>query len=305
MTSEPKSLYTLSPDLPELDQPVLVHALPGMVDAGHAVRLASEHLMTTLPSTVLARFDHDLLVDYRGGRPSLVFAVDHYEDYVAPEITLHAVEDGAGTPFLLLTGREPDFQWDRFIDAVIELVAHFGVRQSLGLLAIPMAVPHTRPLSVTGHGTKTGLVPTDGNFLRGNIQVPATVGSLLELRLGEAGHEAAGFAAHVPHYLAATEYPDAAITLLERVSAVTGLTLPTDDLSEVALTTRRAVDLQVAASDEVREIVGTLEKQYDAVIATGSGALVTGDQSLPDADQIGAELERFLAGLEDGGASKG
>lgn len=305
MPSEPASLYTLSPDQPTLDQPVLIHALPGMVDAGHAVRLASEHLMTTLTSTVVARFDHDLLVDYRGGRPSLIFAVDHYEEYVAPEITLHAVEDATGTPFLLLTGREPDFQWDRFINAVLELVKRFGVRQSLGLLAIPMAVPHTRPLSVTGHGTKTGLVPTDGNFLRGNIQVPATVGSLLELRLGEAGHDAAGFAAHVPHYLAATEYPDAAITLLERLSAVTGLTLPTDDLSEVAVSTRRAVDLQVAASDEVREIVGTLEKQYDAVVATGSGALVTGDQALPDADQIGAELERFLAGLDDGGGSKG
>jgi len=298
-------LYTLSDDLPDLDRPVLLHALPGMVDAGHAVRLASEHLMSTLSSKVVATFDHDILVDYRGGRPSLIFATDHYQDYVPPEITLHAVEDGVGTPFLMLIGREPDFQWDRFITSMIEIVERFAVRQSLGLLAIPMAVPHTRPLSVTGHGTRTGLVPTDGNFLRGNIQVPATVGSLLELRLGEAGHDAAGFAAHVPHYLSATEYPDAAITLIERVSAVTGLTLPIDGLSEVAVSTRRAVDLQVAASDEVREIVGTLEKQYDAALATGTGALVSGDQSLPDADQIGAELERYLAGLEEGGPTKG
>jgi len=302
--SSDRPLYELSAELPELDEPVLLHALPGMVDAGHAVRLASEHIMTTLPSTVVARFDHDILIDYRGGRPSLVFATDRYQDYAPPEITLHALEDANGTPFLMLTGREPDFQWDRFIRSLTELVEQLGVRQTLGLLAIPMAVPHTRPLSVTGHGTRTGLVPTDGNFLRGHIQVPATIGSLLELRLGEAGHDAAGFAAHVPHYLAATEYPDAAITLIERVSAVTGLTIPTDELAEVAQNTRRAVDLQVAASDEVREIVGTLEKQYDAAIASGADALVTGNESLPDADQIGAELERYLAGLEEGGNSK-
>lgn len=301
MAPDAKPLYTLSPDLPELDRPVLLHALPGMVDAGAAVRLASEHLLTTLPNTVVAAFDHDLLVDYRGGRPSLVFSTDHYQDYVAPEITLHAVEDGTGRTFLLLAGREPDFQWDRFTAAMVELVERFAVRQTIGLLAIPMAVPHTRPLSVTGHGTKTGLVPTDGNFLRGEIQVPATVASLLELRLGEAGHDAAGFAAHVPHYLAATEYPDAAITLLERVAAVTGLTFPTGDLAEVAVSTRRAVDVQVAASAEVKEIVGTLEQQYDAAISSGADTLVTGDEQLPDADQIGAELERFLAGLEEKG----
>jgi proteasome assembly chaperone (PAC2) family protein len=305
MSGEQGSLYTMSSDVPELERPILLHALPGMVDAGHAVRLANDHLLSSLTSTVIARFDHDVLIDYRGGRPSLVFATDRYEDYVVPEITLRAVEDAAGQHFLLLTGREPDFQWDRFIESVIEIIERFDVRLSLGLLAIPMAVPHTRPLSVTGHGTRTGLVPTDGNFLRGNIQVPATIGSLLELRLGAAGFDAAGFAAHVPHYLAATQYPDAAITLLERVAAVTGLTLPTEDLSEVAVTTRREVDLQVAASDEVREIVGTLEKQYDATVATGSDALLRGDQSLPDADQIGAELERFLAGLEEGGSNKG
>ena len=125
------------------------------------------------------------------------------------------------------------------------------------------------------------------------------------MRLGQAGHDAAGFAAHVPHYLSATEYPDAAITLLERVAAVTGLKFPTDELAAVASTTRKQVDLQVAASDEVRDIVGTLEKQYDAAVSSGGDPLVSGDQLLPDADQIGAELERFLAGLEEGGPSKG
>ncbi len=82
---------------------------------------------------------------------------------------------------------------------------------------------------------------------------------------------------------------------------MTGLTFPTGDLAEVAVSTRRAVDVQVAASAEVKEIVGTLEQQYDAAISSGADTLVTGDEQLPDADQIGAELERFLAGLEEKG----
>ena len=261
---DPAGLYTLAGDLPELDQPVLVHALPGFVDAGSGVRLASEYLLESLPSQVVARFDHDILIDYRGARPTLVFAEDHYQDYQVPEIVLHALEDADGTPFLLLAGREPDFEWERFGTAVIDLVRQFGVRVSIGLLAIPMTIPHTRPMSVTGHGSKPGLVPTDGNVFTGEIRVPASISAFLELRLGEAGFDAGGFAAHVPHYLAATEYPDAAITLIERLSASTGLHLPTDHLAVTAASTREAIEEQVSASAEVQEIVAQLERQHDA-----------------------------------------
>jgi len=295
---ESAELVTLADGLPELDGPVLVHALPGFIDAGSAVRLVTEHLLRELPSTVVARFDHDQLVDYRGGRPSLVFNEDHYESYAPPEITLHAVEDADGTKFLLLSGREPDFLWERFAGAVSGLVRRFGVRVSLGLLAIPMTVPHTRPMSVTGHGTRPGLVPIDGNLFTGEIRVPASVSSFLEVRLGEAGFDAGGFAAHVPHCQAATEYPDAAITLLERLAAATGLHLPTGELTATAVSTRESIEEQVAASSEVQEVVAQLERQYDAMIGR-STALADSPADLPSADQIGAEFERFLAGLDE------
>ena len=298
---DPAGLFVLADELPELDHPVLVHGLPGFVDAGSGVRLVTEHLLETLPSTVVARFDHDILIDYRGARPSLVFAEDHYQDYAPPEIVLHAVDDADGTRFLLLAGREPDFQWERFGAAVIDLVRRFEVRVSIGLLAIPMTIPHTRPMSVTGHGSKPGLVPIDGNIFTGEIRVPASVSAFLELRLGQAACDAGGFAAHVPHYLAATEYPDAAITLLERLAASTGLHLPTDLLAASAASTREAIEEQVSASGEVQEIVAQLERQYDAVVARDPATLLDADGALPDGDQIGAEFERFLAGLDDGG----
>jgi hypothetical protein len=299
LTRKPEDLYTLADDLPELESPVLVHALPGFIDAGGAVRLAVEHLLATRPNQVVARFDHDVLVDYRGGRPSVVFSEDHYTDYTPPDITLRVVTDAAGTPFLLLSGREPDFQWERFADAVIGLADRFGVRLTAGLLAIPRTVPHTRPVTVTGHGTKAGLVPTDGNLFRGDIRVPAALASMLEVRMGEAGKDAGGFAVHVPHYLASAEYPDASITLLERLCAATGLTLPTTELAEAAKATRVAIDTQVSASTEVQEVVHQLERQYDAMIGV-DGAPPLDESSLPSAEQIGAELERFLSGLDEG-----
>ena len=66
---DPHGLYELADELPELNRPVLVHALTGFVDAGSAVQLAVDHLLETLDGTVVARFDVDQLLDYRSRRP--------------------------------------------------------------------------------------------------------------------------------------------------------------------------------------------------------------------------------------------
>ena len=106
---------------------VLVHDLAGDFDAAHAGRLAGAHLLTGLPSEVIARFDVDSLVDYRAHRPRMRFSGDRYESFAAPEILLYAMEDDAGVPFLLLHGTEPDYAWERFVAAVGQLVARLGV----------------------------------------------------------------------------------------------------------------------------------------------------------------------------------
>ncbi|MCW2544265.1 MAG: hypothetical protein JWM40_1817, partial [Frankiales bacterium] len=74
---DPTELYELDPDRPDLEGVVLVQALDGFIDAGGARKLASDHLLETLPHTVVARFDHDQLFDYRARRPIMVFAKDH------------------------------------------------------------------------------------------------------------------------------------------------------------------------------------------------------------------------------------
>src|SRR5438046_2815302 len=62
------------------------------------------------------------------------------------------------------------------------------------------------------------------------VQVPGSAGHLLEYRLGQAGHDAMGFAVHVPHYLAQTDFPPAAEQLLASLSRTTGLLLAIEDL---------------------------------------------------------------------------
>jgi predicted ATP-grasp superfamily ATP-dependent carboligase len=222
---DPHELYQLEEALPELGRPVLIQALTGFVDAGSAGRLARDHLLTTLTSQVVATFDVDALLDYRSRRPLMLFVEDHWESYEEPSLQLHLLSDGSNTPFLLLAGPEPDLQWERFTAAVINLIDRLGVRLTVGFNSIPMAVPHTRPTGITAHATRRDLIGGYEPWLR-RIQVPGGAGHLLEYRLGQQDRDAMGFAVHVPHYLAQSEYPAAAERLLTAVSKATGLLLP-------------------------------------------------------------------------------
>lgn len=291
---DPAELFSIAPDAPELDHPVLIQALDGFVDAGGAKRLAREHLLGTLPHRLVATFDVDQLFDYRARRPEMTFATDHWESYADPVLAVHLLHDQDGTGFLLLSGPEPDVQWERFVAAVQLLVERLGVRLSIGLNAIPMAVPHTRPSGVIAHGTRPELVLGNDSWI-GNVVVPASAGHLLEYRLGQAGFDAMGFAVNVPHYVAHVDYPAAAATLLHRVAQAGELQLSTAALDAAAQVTRADIDQQVEASEEVAKVVQSLEKQYDDIIAGRANQLVADGANLPTADEIAAEFERYLS----------
>ena len=275
--------------------PVLVHAVRGFVDAGNAGQLAAEHLTDELATTRLATFDVDQLLDYRSRRPLMTFRTDHFTHYEEPELSLYALHDSVGTPFLLLAGMEPDLRWERFITAVRLLAERLGVRQTIGLGTIPMAVPHTRPITLTAHASNKELIAGHTPWV-GEVQVPGSVSNLLEYRMAQHGHDSVGFTVHVPHYLAQTDYPAAAEALLTQVAKSGSLQLPLATLSEAAAEVAAKVEEQVGSSAEVAQVVEALERQYDAFIAAQENkSLLARDEDLPSGDELGAEFERFLA----------
>jgi predicted ATP-grasp superfamily ATP-dependent carboligase len=293
--SDPRDLYQFEAEVSDSGAPVLVVALAGFVDAGAAGRLASEHLLCSCDPQVVARFDLDSLFDYRARRPAMLFVEDHWESYEQPELTVSRLTDTTGKPFLLLTGPEPDFRWEAFVAAVGSLMDELGVRTTIGLNAIPMAVPHTRPVGITAHATRRELIDRYEPWVQ-RVQVPGSAAHLLEYRLGSQGRDAIGFAAHVPHYLAQGEFPSAAMRLLQSVEEASGLSLPLDALRETADQVRRELDEQVAASEDVSGVVASLEEQYDAFVrGSGRDLLATPNGPLPSADELGAEFEKFLA----------
>jgi hypothetical protein len=293
---EPGGLYEIVGEPGEVGGPPMIVAMTGFVDAAGAARLAAEHLRGAGDPIAVAEYDVDQLFDYRARRPPMMFVEDHWEHYEVPKLRLDLLRDIAGRPFLLLDGPEPDLQWERFVAASTELVDRFGVRVSVGLNAIPMAVPHTRPTGLIVHGTRKELVAGYEPWVR-QVQVPGSAGHLLEFEFGKEGRDAMGLAALVPHYLNQTDFPAATEVLLTSVSKTTGLMLPLDGLRTAAETVRGEVDQELAKGGEMATLVHALEEQYDAYKrGKESGGLPTVEpEDLPTADELGAELERFLA----------
>ena len=301
MTLDPEELFHLDADRPDLSGAVLLHALDGFVDAGAAVRLARSALVAD-GAPVVASFDVDQLHDYRARRPVMHFDVDHWSDYDTPQLAVQLLHDLDGTPYLLLAGPEPDAQWERFAAAVALLVERLGVRLVIGLDAFPMSVPHSRPTPIIVHGSRRELF-ADYRAWLGQIVVPASAGHLLEYRLGHAGVDALGIAAPVPPYLAQAEFPAASLALLREVGARAGLRLDTGRLEDADRVNREAIERQIAASTDLQALVAAIEEQYDAAASAANLALAEGD--LPTAEELGAELERFLANESRGDGPAG
>ena len=277
----------------------LVITMGAFIDAGATARLLGDHLTTSSPARVLCTVDIDQLLDYRGRRPPMVFESNRFVSYEDPALVLYAMEDRDGSPYYLLVGPEPDYQWERMVEALRFVLKALNITLVVSAHGIPMAVPHTRPVGITAHATDPALI-ADAESPFGTVQVPASFASLLELRLGEQGRDAIGYAVHVPHYLAQAEFAEGALTALNAIVDATGLNLPNDELVEKSGINRAQIAQEVAGNEEVAHVIGALERQYDAFVEGKErpSLLATESAELPSAEELGADFEQFLRGVD-------
>lgn len=295
-------LYERVSNAPTVPQGLpLVILITGFTDAGNAVSGLIEHLRDVTDPQPIAIYDNDVLLDYRARRPVFVFEQDHLNEYRPARLELSIAHDTLGQQFLLLSGYEPDFAWNAFTQSVMEFVDEFRVSGVTWVHSIAMPVPHTRPISTTVSGNRKEITASLSVW-RPRTQVPGTAGHLLEYRLSERGDRVVGFVLLVPHYLAETDYPEAVIAAADRVMGSTGIVLALDDLRESREQYLTKVNDQVANNDELRQMVHTLENRYDAYMAgrdpDGVDRFDDGgfdERDLPSADELAAELERYLA----------
>lgn len=276
-----------------LRMPMLV-SVAGHTDAGSLSDQFADALLGSLPHRQVASFDVDELFDYRARRPRVTFTENRFSDYHGPKLDLFEVRDAMDRPFLLLTGDEPDFQWERVAGTVLKLVEELDVRLLVTVDALGLPTPHTRPIGVTAHGNRQDLIDGISTWAP-NAQIEAGLSQMIELRADETGRDVVGYTLHVPHYLAGGRYPQVAVAALEYAGAACELVLPSDELREAARTVDADVSRQVDQAPEIAQLVKQLESNFDQHASPAQRSLLLREgQSVPDAEELGAAVEEFL-----------
>lgn len=258
-----------------LTAPALIVSFEDWVDAGAAGTTAARHVAAG--GEVVARFDVDALYDYRSHRPVLdiVDGIPSRLQWPALELLRRRLPE---RDVFVLTGPEPDYRWQELARDVYDLAVRFGVIEHVSLGAIPAAVPHTAPtpvmMTASGEDLLRGARPNEGL-----LRVPAAAVSVVEWAMAQNGIPAVGFWAQVPHY--ATPYAAGAIALVRRIEDHLSVTVGAGELEEQVVAQRTALEQIFATNPEAREHLGRLEG-------------LVGETEVPPAENIAAEVEKFL-----------
>jgi hypothetical protein len=288
--------YRLHEPLPSLESPVLVGMFTGWIDASGAAAAAWAAIDAAIEARPLVTFSGDLFLDYRARRPTMELREGLNTRLVWPEIVMKTGRTTDGRDVVLLGGAEPDSNWHRFTETVGQVAVALDTSQVVFLGAYPFACPHTRPsrLSCTTPSVSMlAAVP----YIKSTLDVPAGMGAVLEHHFDALGLPAIGLWAQVPHYLGAMAYPAASVALIDGLAALTGVRIDAQVLRGDAAAMRQRIDELVAANHEHQAMVTQMESLYDAALehdAAGAGGPGLVSPDLPSADELAAEVERFL-----------
>lgn len=293
---DPRNLYTLVGD--HFDVPLglpMIAGLTGFSDAGSTIAQVADALFGNFQSELIVKFNNDELLDYRSRRPILFFEKDHIASYEPPVLGIYLLHDDANQPFLYLHGYEPDFKWEAFVRAIIQVTDLFAVSSVTWVHSIPFPTPHTRPISITVSGNRRDLIDRISEW-KPSTQVPGNVLHLLEFELTKEMVPIIGFVLLVPHYLSDSEFPQAAVSAFEQLAAATGLVFKTDPLRDEGIKFNAKIAKQVEENADLQRMIQNLEQGYNnAENAPMRTQIVRPSSQVPSAEEIAAELEDFLA----------
>jgi proteasome assembly chaperone (PAC2) family protein len=272
----------------ELRSPILLAAFRGWNDAGDAASFAATHLGRTLAAQKIASIDPEEFYDFQSVRPEvrLVDGMTREIDWPANEFW--ASRGHAGHDLLLFVGTEPNLRWRMFSELVVGVARKYDVQLVVTFGALLADVAHSRPVPITGTAADPALVERLG-LTRSGYEGPTGIVGVLNDAFGKNGIDSASLWAAVPHYLAVTPNPKAALALIRKATELIGVDAETQDLERATAAYEKRVSEMVAGDEDVEAYVKLLEQRTD------NQALEEIDPSkLPSGDALAAELERYL-----------
>lgn len=276
-------------DRPSLREPIIVSAFKGWNDAGEAASAAVQFLCEAFDAEPLATIDPEDYYDFTAVRPTVRLVEGRSRAIDWPENSFHAARlPSADRDLIMLTGVEPSLRWKAFCDDITEVARGTGAKMIVTLGALLADVPHSRPVGITGLASADGLVERLG-FDRTNYEGPTGIVGVLHATFAGADMESVSLWAPVPHYVAATPNPKAALALVRGFEGIAGIAVDATRLEGASEDYDRQVTAAVASDPDVKAFVERLEEMADEMSEEEGPP-----EQLPSGDVIAREFQRFL-----------
>jgi predicted ATP-grasp superfamily ATP-dependent carboligase len=265
----------------------MVCAFQGWNDAGDAASSAVSFLASALDAKRFARIDSEEFYDFQANRPCIRFAADETREIAWPTVEIfEASAPRAPRDLVLVQGVEPSLRWRGFTAHIVDLAEALGVQLVVSLGALLGDVPHTRPVTLSGHASDAALLERLG-IHASSYEGPTGIVGVLHTACAQAGLPSASLWASVPHYVAAAANPKAALALLRRVEVLIGVSVDVSELESSAADYERQVGLAVRSDPDIQAFVERLEQAADSEDRDTPN-------ELPSGDIIASEFQRFL-----------
>ena len=270
------------PNLPELNNTIIVAAFEGWNDAGDAASDALEHLDAIWEAQPIVEIDDEAYYDYQVNRPVIRQVDGVTRELVWPSMQIsHCRPPGSDRDIVLMHGVEPNMRWRSFCAELLAIADKLNVDTVVILGALLADTPHTRPVPVSG----AAYSPESAKFFgleESRYEGPTGIAGVFQDACVAAGIPAVTFWAAVPHYAAAPPSPKATMALLQHVEDVLDMPVPMGDLTDDSRAWAAGIDEMVQEDEDFAGHVRDLEEARDDDMADVSG------------DTIAREFERYL-----------
>jgi proteasome assembly chaperone (PAC2) family protein len=270
-----------------LRAPALVCAFKGWNDAADAASTAITFVGSALGARRFATIDPEDFYDFQATRPRIKLVNGDTRQVVWPAVEIYEARiPRAPRDMLLLVGSEPSLRWRAFTGVIVELAEALGTQLVVTLGALLADVPHTRPVSVTGLASDPVLVARLG-LSTSSYEGPTGIVGILHAACQQGGLPSASLWAAVPHYVAASPNPKAALALVRKLEGLVGVAVDGSELESAAADYERQVGLAVQSDPDIQAFVERLEQAAESEEETSP-------TDVPSGDMIAREFQRFL-----------
>ena len=287
--------FQIHEPVPELKDPHVFAMVRPWVDVGSVGTLTLNRLERYLGSKELGKLERPgEFFDFTRYRPTMRLVQGEREVKIPNSIIRYAqTEDGPDYLFFHLL--EPHSNGEDYTDSLLEVVNHFNIKRYCRIGAMYDAVPHTRPLLVTGTLGDVQMNREVPNFKvrKSTYQGPTTIMNLLSEGIEKSDIESINFIVHLPQYVQLEEDYAGTSRMIEVLSSVYD-SIP-QDLAPTGRGQRQYRDLSASLekNTELKDLIKQMEAYYDAQL----DAEDTPKEESVSTATLSPEIERFLSEL--------